>query len=90
MRVEVINHPSGDQLPILLDDDGLPVPMPSEFVLGRRAFGTNTLVRNLRELTVLYDWLGRERIDLWDRISTGKAFTEAEMCIRDRFGIAAI
>lgn len=79
MRVEVINHPSGDQLPILLDDDGLPVPMPSEFVLGRRALGTNTLVRNLRELTVLYDWMAREQIDLWGRISTGKAFTEAEL-----------
>lgn len=79
MRVEVINHPTGDQLPILLDDDGLPMPMPSEFVLGRRDLGTNTLVRNLRELTVLYDWLTRERIDLWDRISTGKAFTEAEL-----------
>lgn len=79
MRVEVIDHPSGDQLPILLDDDGLPVPMPSEFVLGRRALGTNTLVRNLRELTVLYGWLAREQIDLWGRISTGKAFTEAEL-----------
>lgn len=79
MRVEVIDHPSGDQLPILLDDDGLPIPMPSEFVLGRRALGTNTLIRNLRELTVLYDWLGQQQIDLWDRISSGKAFTEAEL-----------
>jgi integrase len=79
MRVEVINHPSGDQLPILLDDDGLPLPMPSEFVLGRRALGTNTLIRNLRELSALYEWIARERIDLSERISTGKAFTEAEL-----------
>lgn len=79
MRVEVVSHPSGDQLPILLDDDGLPVPLPSEFVLGRRALGVNTLVRNLRELSVLFQWSTREKIDLWERISTGKGFTEAEL-----------
>lgn len=79
MRVEIVNHPSGDQLPIILDGDGLPVPLPSEFVMGRRALGANTLVRNLRELAVLYQWLNHEGIDLWERISTGKSFTEAEL-----------
>jgi integrase len=79
MYVEIIDHPSGDQLPILLDSDGLPIPMPSEFVMGRRALGINTLVRNLRELLVLYRWLEKERIDLWDRIVKGRAFTEAEI-----------
>lgn len=79
MRIEIVNHSSGDQLPILLDKDGLPVPMPSEFVMGRRALGVNTLTRNLRELSVLYEWLSREGFDPWDRISTGKAFTEAEL-----------
>jgi hypothetical protein len=57
MYVEIVDHPSGDQLPILLDSDGLPIPMPSEFMMGRRALGINTLVRNLRELSVLYRWL---------------------------------
>ena len=79
MYVEIVDHPSGDQLPILLDSDGLPIPMPSEFVMGRRALGINTLVRNLRELSVLYRWLEKERIDIWYRISRGKAFTEAEI-----------
>ncbi|MEI2615353.1 MAG: tyrosine-type recombinase/integrase [Methylotenera sp.] len=79
MYIEVIDHPSGDQLPILLDNDGLPIPMPSEFIMGRRALATNTLVRNLREISVLCRWLERERIDLWDRITRGKAFTEAEI-----------
>lgn len=79
MYVEIIDHPSGDQLPILLDSNGLPIPMPSEFVMGRRALGINTLVRNLRELSVLYRWLEKECIDLWDRILKGKAFTEAEI-----------
>lgn len=79
MYVEIIDHASGDQLPILLDSDGLPIPMPCEFVLGRRSLGTNTLVRNLRELSVFYRWLEKERIDLWDRIVKGRAFTEAEI-----------
>jgi len=79
LYIEVIDHPSGDQLPILLDNDGLPIPMPSEFIMGRRALATNTLVRNLREISVLCRWLERERIDLWDRITRGKAFTEAEI-----------
>jgi integrase len=79
MRIETINHPTGDQLPILLDEDGLPVPLPSEFIMGRRALGANTLARNLRELAVLYQWLSNERIDLWERITSGKSFTEAEL-----------
>ncbi len=79
MRVETITHPSGDQLPILLDDEGMPLPTPSEFVIGRRDLATNTLVRNLRELAVLYRWLEREGIDLDSRVRTGEAFTEAEI-----------
>lgn len=79
MHVEVINHPSGDQLPILLDDDGLPLPMPNEYILGRRHLASKTLVRNLRELAVLNEWLIREKIDLWERVSSGKGFTEAEL-----------
>ena len=79
MRIEVVSHPSGDQLPIILDKDGLPIPLPSEFVMGRRALSTNTLIRNLRELLVFFNWADKERIDLWDRILSGKAFTEAEI-----------
>ena len=79
MKVEVIDHKSGDQLPILLDEDGLPIPMPCEFVIGRRALGTNTLIRNLRELSVLFKWSERGGVDIWSRISSGKGFTEAEI-----------
>ncbi len=79
MKVVVVDHPSGDQLPILLDDEGLPITLANEFVLARRANGRNTLVRNLRELSFLYQWSNRERIDLWERISSGKGFNEAEL-----------
>lgn len=79
MRVDIITHPSGDQLPILLDNDGLPIPTPNEFILSRRTLSTNTLTRNLRELAVLYRWLAQEELDLWSRLRSGKAFTEAEI-----------
>jgi len=68
--IETITHPSGDQLPILLDGDGLPIPSPNEFILSRRYLSTNTLVRNLRELAVFYRWLGKS--DLRERILSNK------------------
>lgn len=79
MRVELITHPSGDQLPIMLGADGLPVPAPNEFILTRRALSSNTLVRNLRELLIFYRWLDGNNIDLWERIRLGKGLTEAEV-----------
>lgn len=79
MRVEVITHKSGEQIPIILDRDGLPIPTPNEFIFGRLSLSTNTLVRNLRELAIFYDWLESKTIDLWERIQTGVAFTEAEV-----------
>lgn len=79
MRIETITHPSGEQIPILLDQDGLPIPTPNEFILSRRHLGTNTLTRNLRELSVFYHWLENQNIDLWKRITTGQSFSEAEV-----------
>lgn len=70
MRVETVVHSSGDLLPILLDDDGLPIPSPNEFVMGRRNLSTNTLIRNLRELSVLYRWFNVHRIDMHSRLKT--------------------
>ena len=78
MKIEVITHSSGDQLPMLVDENGLPIPTPNEFIIGRRNLSTNTLIRNLRELSVFYSWLEHEKIDLWKRIKTGQSFSEAE------------
>lgn len=79
MKIEVITHPSGDQLPMLVDNNRLPIPTPNEFIMGRRFLSTNTLIRNLRELSVFYSWLENEKIDLWKRIKTGQSFSEAEV-----------
>ena len=54
-------------------------PTPNEFILGRRSLSTNTLIRNLRELSMLYSWLEEEKVDLWKRIKTGQSFSEAEI-----------
>ena len=78
MRIVTVSHRSGDLLPILLDGDGLPIPSPNEFLLSRRNLSTNTLIRNLRELSVLYRWLEDRQIDLRARLKIGTLFTEAE------------
>jgi len=79
MRVETITHTTGEQLPILLDEDGLPMPAPNEFIIGRRSMSINTLVRNLREIAVFYRWLNVNDINLWFRIQSGQSFSEAEV-----------
>ena len=78
MRVVTVGHNSGDLLPILLGGDDLPIPSPNEFLLGRRNLSTNTLLRNLRELSVLYKWLEHRQINLESRLSGDKLFSEAE------------
>jgi len=80
MKIVLITHPSGEQLPILIDFEGLPIPAPNEFILSRRARSSNTLIRNARELSVLYFWLKHNKVDIWQRIKNAKGFTEAEVC----------
>jgi len=79
MKVKMIRHKTGDLLPLLLDDDNLPIPAPNEFIISRRALSPNTLVRNLRELAILYSWFKRENIDLESRIASKQSFSEAEI-----------
>ena len=79
MDVEVILHDSGELLPILLDDDGMPIPLPNEFILSKRHASSNTLIRNLREIKLLYEWFHIHKIDLYDRMIQKKPFTEAEI-----------
>ncbi|WDD99602.1 site-specific integrase [Thalassomonas actiniarum] len=79
MKVEVIAHESGDLLPLLLGNDDMPIPAPNEFIISRRSLSPNTLVRNLRELLVLYLWLEKEKIDLDSRVRSERSFNEAEI-----------
>lgn len=79
MKVDVVLHESGEFLPILLDDEGMPIPVPNEFILSKRASSSNTLIRNLRELKLLYQWMQIHKIDLYGRLIQKKQFTEAEI-----------
>ncbi|OZO04553.1 integrase [Pseudomonas sp. IB20] len=79
MDVKMVRHPSGLNLPILLDDDGLPVPLANEWVLQRRGLSPNTLTRNLRELAILFTWLDSLNIDFGACMAGDRMFTEAEL-----------
>ncbi|WP_427029548.1 hypothetical protein [Halomonas sp. H2] len=79
MRIEVIRQAAGHELPLLLDEDGMPIPSANEFILGRQHLKTNTLARNARELMIFFEWLDDQGIDLWHRVSRGQGFTEAEV-----------
>lgn len=79
MRVELIRYPAGHELPLLLDDDGMPIPSANEFILGRQQLKTNTLSRNARELMLLFEWLEAQQIVIWQRVSSEQGFSEAEI-----------
>ena len=77
MKIERIRHSSGNVLPIVLDDDGLPLPEPNEWILGQRGLAENSLDRLLRELIPLLRWAKKNNIDIYDRIERGSGFSEA-------------
>ncbi len=58
---------------MLVDADGLPVPSANEWLLTRRDKAGSTLSRNLLELITLFKWLEERQIDLWQRVSSGRA-----------------
>lgn len=78
-NVKIINYPNGEQLPLLVDRDGLPVVLPNEFILGRRHLSINTLSRNLREIAIFWTWLEKEKVDLGQMIALGRSFGEAHI-----------
>lgn len=79
MKIELVTHETGEQIPMMLDDSGMPVVLPNEFILARRSLSTNTLVRNLRELSVLYRWLDKSNYDLSAKLLAQNSFNEAEL-----------
>ncbi|HHJ4382788.1 TPA: tyrosine-type recombinase/integrase [Citrobacter freundii] len=79
MKIELVTHETGEQIPMMLDDSGMPVVLPNEFILARRSLSTNTLVRILRELSVLYRWLDKSNYDLSAKLLAQNSFNEAEL-----------
>ena len=68
MDIEEIFHNSGELIPILLDDEGMPIPLPNEFILSKLNSSSNTRLRNLREIKLLYEWMQLHKIDLYERL----------------------
>lgn len=79
MKIELVTYKTGEQIPMMLDASGTPVVLPNEFILSRRSLSTNTLVRNLRELSVLYRWLDKSNCDLSAKLLAQNSFNEAEL-----------
>ncbi|MGE1152103.1 tyrosine-type recombinase/integrase [Pseudomonas kitaguniensis] len=79
MKLEIIQHPSGEPIPLILGNDGFPAPAPSEWLISRRSLSTNTLIRNARELVISLSWFEEQGIDLEQRIRSDRMFTEAEL-----------
>lgn len=79
MKIDVLLHESGELLPLFLDDEGMPLPLPNEFILSKRHVSSNTLIRNLKEIKLLYEWFNIHNIDLYERLIQKRPFTEAEI-----------
>jgi integrase len=76
--VERVRHLGFGDLPVVLDTNELPRPDANEFLLGRLGRAANTLDNEARALIPLLNWLEHQGIDIWERVSSGAGFTEAE------------
>lgn len=79
MRVVVINHLCGEQLPIILDSTDLPLTEPNEYLISVRSKSTSTLVRNAREIVVFYEWLQKNNINLEMKLLAKASFNSAQI-----------
>ena len=44
MEIKIINHELGEQIPLMLDSERLPIVLPNEFILSRRSLSTKLLL----------------------------------------------
>lgn len=79
MRIEQVIFPSGDRMPMLLDDADLPVAEAGDWALSRRHKAFATQSRNMQELLLVHAWARERRFDLYERLRSGRMFTEAEV-----------
>lgn len=81
--VKTLRLPDGERLPVLIDrSTGCPAFYPNLYILTELrqvSAATATLVRGLREIMVLLDYLAASRICLADRIGEGRLLTIGEV-----------
>lgn len=78
MKYEIISHPNGHQIPIVLDDEGMPDPLYNEYLLSRDRQKANTLKRNASELVIIARWVENQKIELVEKFIRG-TLKEAEL-----------
>ena len=80
-HVRVCRLADGERLPLVVSDDGLPVPQPNQWALTvrRPRVQANTLIDDLRTIAHLYDWAQRRSIVLQDRFQTGNGLQPSEL-----------
>lgn len=79
MQVERVIFPTGERLPMLVDEAGLPIATACEWALSRRQLAISTSSRNMNELMFLYTWLDDRKLDLFERLRSAVPFKEAEL-----------
>jgi len=79
MKVLSVVHAGGIEMPMLVDDDGLPIVDANEWLFGRRAQSPATLNRSLSELLPLFLWARDAGVDIRERYESGQGFLEAEI-----------
>ena len=80
MKIISVTEPTtAEHLPILVDHYEMPMLLPTEFAIARHHLSPHTVLRQLREIKVLYFYLHERNICLWERIRTGRSFTESEI-----------
>ncbi len=80
-RVRVAKMASGERLPLVVDEHGLPAPGPNQWSLfiRRPQVQQNTLIEELRTVAHIYDWATRRGVDLDERFESGNGLSPAEL-----------
>jgi len=77
-KVVIIKHEDGERLPCLVDDLGMPLVLPNEYIMKKRGLSWGTLEAYLKTLMYVCQW-EYSNVDIFQRISEGKFLTEAEL-----------
>jgi integrase len=81
-QIKMLKHDDGERLPIIIDrQTGFPiVPLNEHILYGRRtSVASNTLRKDLINLSYLFWWAGLNGIDIMQSIKSGEGFTSDEI-----------
>lgn len=82
MNIYLALLPSGERLPVILDEDGIPMIRPLDWVISMKrpkCIGSNTITSQLRCLIVLYGFLKKHDINIEQRFLRSEALSRREI-----------